>query len=361
MVSPYQNRPQRSFWKSAVAGVSEALPELYNKRFTITRKDRIAAAGSCFAQHILTNLVSRKYNIIDVEPPPQGLSLERARSFGYGIYSARYGNIYTARQMLQLAQECFGLFEPTDVVWTKNSRYYDGLRPSVEPEGLDSAEEVLAHRADHVRRVRQMLTTADVLIFTLGLTETWVHTASGTVYPTAPETIAGQYNPEIHSFKNFSVAEVIEDLTALRALLKSYNPKIRFLLTVSPVPLAATASDDHVLVATTHSKSVLRAAAGAVYQEFEDIDYFPSYEIITNPFAGRMNYEADLRTVKPKSVRRVMRTFFDAHQPTAVDRETRPSKTPKAAERGIIEKRKSAREIEDDIVCEEKLLEAFGQ
>ena len=39
------------------------------------------------------------------------------------------------------------------------------------------------------------------------------------------------------------------------------NPKARLVLTVSPVPLAATASGSHVLPATIYSKSVLRAAA----------------------------------------------------------------------------------------------------
>ena len=40
------------------------------------------------------------------------------------------------------------------------------------------------------------------------------------------------------------------------------TPKLRILLTVSPVPLTATAGDDHVLLATTYSKSVLRAGRG---------------------------------------------------------------------------------------------------
>ena len=33
---------------------------------------------------------------------------------GYGIYSARFGNIYTARQLLQLIQRAYGEFVPVE-------------------------------------------------------------------------------------------------------------------------------------------------------------------------------------------------------------------------------------------------------
>lgn len=352
MTSPYKDRPRKSFWKTAVASQRDYPPDLYTKRFDIEPDAQIATAGSCFAQHIATNLVRRGYNVMDVEPPPKGLSLEAAQKFGYRLYSARYGNIYTARQMLQLAQQCFGLFEPADVVWTKGDRYFDALRPNVEPEGLDSADEVLAHRADHLRRVHGMLTTADILIFTLGLTEAWVHKSSGTVYPTAPETIAGTYSSDVYAFKNFEYDEIVGDLTELRRLLKQHNPNLRFLFTVSPVPLIATATDQHVMVATTYSKSVLRAAAGALYARFEDVDYFPSYEIIATPFFGQDFYESDRRSVAREGVDTVMGLFFSSHRETGAV-EKQPNRPPAEAP-------KSEREIAEDVVCEEILVEAFA-
>jgi hypothetical protein len=83
--------------------VTEADPltisDLYQKKFDISPTDRIATAGSCFAQHIATHLRQRGYNILDVEPPVPGMSRETAHKFGYALYSARYGNIYTSRQL----------------------------------------------------------------------------------------------------------------------------------------------------------------------------------------------------------------------------------------------------------------------
>ena len=109
MKSPYNALPPRNFWRS---GVSESHPltveGLYRKKFSIRETDRIATAGSCFAQHVSNYLQKNGFSVLDVEPPPPTLPEEIAKTFGYGIYSARYGNIYTVRQLLQLAQDAEG-------------------------------------------------------------------------------------------------------------------------------------------------------------------------------------------------------------------------------------------------------------
>ena len=88
------------------------------------------------------------------------------------------------------------------------------------------------------------------------------------------------------------------------------NPRVKVILTVSPVPLVATAEDAHVLVATTLSKSVLRVAAGAVASRESDVAYFPSFEIITGPQARGRYFAKDLRSVTEEGVDRVMALFF---------------------------------------------------
>jgi hypothetical protein len=84
-------------------------------------------------------------------------------------------------------------------------------------------------------------------------------------------------------------------------------------LTVSPVPLTATYTDEHVLVATTHSKAILRAAASAVVTEFANVYYFPAYEIITGNFSRGRYFEDNLRTIAPEGVAHVMRVFEAAY------------------------------------------------
>ena len=155
----------------------------------------------------------------------------------------------------------------------------------------------------------------DVFIFTFGLTEAWTDRESGTVYPTAPGTIAGHYDPGRFTFRNFTFPDIYNDFVEVRSILKQLRPDIRFVVTVSPVPLTATASGRHVLTATVHSKSILRAVAGQLEQEFDDVDYFPSYEIITNP-AVRSGFFCDnLRNIDQAGVTAAMHTFMSGHLP----------------------------------------------
>ena len=65
------------------------------------------------------------------------------------------------------------------------------------------------------------------------------------------------------------------DMHAFWDRLLSVNPRARLLLTVSPVPLAATATPNHVLVASIHSKSVLRAVAGELAEDMENHSLLP--------------------------------------------------------------------------------------
>jgi hypothetical protein len=266
--------------------------------------------GSCFAQHIGKALRQRGLSYMDYEPAPTFLSEADSARHGYGIYSCRYGNIYTTRQLRQLFEEAFGNRSPKDGVWAKGERYFDALRPGIEPDGFESAEEVRSLRQAHLGRVRELFQDLDVFVFTLGLTEAWVSAVDETVYPIAPGVIAGVYDPDRYYFHNFRYPEIYDDLRLFIEGLRAVNPKAQLLLTVSPVPLAATATDNHVLVATTYSKSVLRSVAGDIATDIEGVHYFPSYEVITGQQSRHMYYNPDLRTVCQAGVNEVMRHFF---------------------------------------------------
>lgn len=318
--SPYSALPPRAFWSRGVAGPQwDQMPSLYKKKFSVGADCRIATAGSCFAQHVSRYLRQSGYNVIDVEPPPPGLSPNCAREFGYTLYSARYGNIYTVRHLRDLVASALGAGAPPSQVWIRDGRYYDAMRPTVEPRGLQSVEEVSAHREQHLERVRRLIFDMDLLVFTFGLTEAWTDCETGAVFPTCPGVVAGEFDPRKHEFKNFGYQEVLDDFLAVRELVAEARRRegvlqpVRYLLTVSPVPLIATASGDHVLTATMYSKAVLRAVAGHLASTFSDIDYFPSFEIVTAPWSGRAMYGANQRDVTADAVGTVMGYFFREH------------------------------------------------
>lgn len=351
--NPYKDLPRRAFWKSGVAQENpHCIEGIYKRKFTIAQEAKIATAGSCFAQHISRHLSKNGYRVLDVEPAPSGLPEHWHAKYGYSMYSARYGNIYTTRQLLQLAQEASGLWKPQNHIWEKEGRFFDALRPAVEPEGLASAQEVIAHRQEHLSQVKRLFKKLDLFVFTLGLTEMWVHKESGTVYPSAPGTIAGEYDPNKYQFINAGFSEIIDDFQAFQQVLSSLREgrPFQILLTVSPVPLTATASNKHVLVSTVYSKSTLRAVAGHLESSHAHIDYFPSFEIVTNPRLHSTSFEENLRSVRPEAVTTVMRHFFAEH-PVMTEQKDKTGSKKKA-------KRSSS---DGNVQCEDALLEAFGQ
>lgn len=363
--SPYSGLESRAFWKTGVAQTDPlTITDIYRRRFRIRKSDAIATAGSCFAQHIARNMRTRGFNVLQKEPAPRGMSEAEARRYGFGVYTCRYGNIYTSPQLLQLAEEAFGIATPADRVWEREGRYFDAQRPGVEPDGFAQPEHVLAAREKHLAQVRQMFLEMDVFVFTFGLTEAWVHTESGTVFPTAPGTIAGSFDPEIYSFRNFTHHDCYDAFLRFMRLMRRVRDKApRYLITVSPVPLTATATNEHVLSATTYSKSVLRSVCGELYHRFRGVDYFPSYELIATHFGRGFFYESNMRSITEGGVENAMRVFFAAHDPKGEShpRSVNDTRGEASGAASAVERGASGPDQGTDLVCEEVLLEAFAR
>jgi hypothetical protein len=311
MTNPYKGLPDHQFWRRGVSGVEHhRLDPVVAPKFRIAPTDRVATAGSCFAQHIAKRLVQAGFHYFITEDGTD-LPLEERTRRNFGVFSARYGNLYTTAQLRQLFDEAFGRRRPHDVAFQRpDGRFVDAFRPQIEPEGHATPEAVAAARREHLDAVRRMFVDCDVFIFTLGLTEAWRSTVDQSVFPLAPGVVGGAFDPAEHAFVNFDLAAVEADLEAFLADLKSVNPGVRVLLTVSPVPLIATYEKRHVLVSTTYSKSVLRVAAEQVMRRHDWVDYFPSYEIITGSYAGGLYYEDDFREVNNLGVAHAMRCFL---------------------------------------------------
>lgn len=319
--NPYHNLPDHQFWRRAVPGIEPFRFDPVTKtRFTIDRNQRVATAGSCFAQHISSRLAKVGFNYF-VPEAGAALAPDERKRLNYGVFSARFGNLYTTRQLLQLFQECFEGRVAAEAVWTAaDGSYVDALRPQVTPGGYPSEAAVREDRARHLAAVRRMFEDCDVFVFTLGLTETWRSRIDGTVYPVAPGVSGGSFDPSRHEFVNLDVREVLADTEAFLQGLKAVNPGVRVILTVSPVPLIATYEDRNVLVATTYSKSVLRVAADMAWRAHDWVDYFPSYEIITGNYNNSAYYEADYRSINALGVDHAMRCFLAHYAPSSTAR-----------------------------------------
>jgi hypothetical protein len=339
----------------AEAGVF-GLTDLWRSRWTLPQDARFATFGSCFAQHISRALIERKMGWVNAEPAPMGTPADLAKRFNYGVFSARTGNIYTAAQLRLLLALAAGEGDPdAPEVWEDGGRHYDSLRPGIEPGGFADRAEALASRRAMLRALGRAVRGADVFVFTLGLTEGWQSAATGQPYAACPGTQGGRFDAAAHRFVNSRAAAVRADLDAALGLLRRMNAEVRLLLTVSPVPLTATASGQHVLPATMRSKAVLRAVAAELAEDEPAADYFPSYEIIAGPPARSCFYEPNLRGVVAEGVGLVMRHFFAGLDLTGPARHA--AEAAAAAARAQAEAGAAA---EEALVCDEAVLEAYN-
>ena len=324
MKNPYQDMLANKFWKTAVSNVKKGAPfdNIWTPKFQISKNCKIITAGSCFAQHISRWLSKHDFNWIDSEPAPPTLPLTKQEENGYGVFSFRTGNIYTPAMLRQWVAQALGDRNKVDEVIFDGARYFDALRPQIPKKGYKTIDEVEEAREITFDSIHQVLKKADVFIFTLGLTEAWINT-QGYVYPVCPGTIKGEFNSTKHKFTNFSFESLRDDMVWTIQKLRSINKNIKFLLTVSPVPLTATASNNHVLVASSYSKAVLRNVAGYLSDNFSSVDYFPSYELISSTATRSNFFEKNLRTVNKEGVKYVMQHFsnsiFNHKVPTQKD------------------------------------------
>lgn len=355
---PYKNLPDHCFWRRAhnFVSINEVDP-VVSAPFRIGGTESVATAGSCFAQHIAKHLSNSGYHYMVTETAHPLIPEDIAREHNYGVFTARYGNVYTPRQLLQLFKRAYGLYKPVDDFWaTEGGRYIDPYRPAIQPKGFGSKREFELDRERHFAAVREAFEQSSIFVFTFGLTETFVNAADGAVYPVCPGVAGGEFDGKKHVFKNFTVQEVTADFLEFIDLVRDKNPGVKFIVTVSPVPLVATVEDRSVISSTVYSKAVLRVACDEISKARPNVAYFPSFEIVTGNYARGKYFAEDFRSVTDAGVAHVMKIFMRHFaEPNAGEERIRPWRRRGVSAADIAE----FEEVEGalDLICEEELLD----
>jgi hypothetical protein len=111
---PYSSASDRAFWARSVARAFDPSDLLGPGPPLISRSDRIVSAGGCFAANIVSSLEQGGFTYLRTEAMhPVFADLPEGR-FGYSRYSTAFGNVYTARQLLQLLKRALG-GEPSSI------------------------------------------------------------------------------------------------------------------------------------------------------------------------------------------------------------------------------------------------------
>ena len=128
MAHPYQDLPAKNYFKSLSYG--DYVEDLFEPKFQIKPQDKIATAGSCFAQNLSNYVLNKDTRYLKIEPPPGVCSPKSASDYGYGQYSCNYGNIYSPVQLYQLLNEAVSNKPRFLIAKNSQQNFIDLLRPS---------------------------------------------------------------------------------------------------------------------------------------------------------------------------------------------------------------------------------------
>lgn len=256
----------------------ECWPEL-KPGFTLRPGSRVFTIGSCFARNVELHLAALGFDI------PARKFLDR-NAGTRGVSGDEILNKYTPPSIHQ------------ELAWTKTILDRDGVvrDEDVVPLLLELGDGKfvdLQHRLTNqfgipkARAIEQRRALyglfenafrSETVIITLGLIECWLDRATGQYVEFGPymrkHNAGGRF-----AFKRLTFAEALDHTRRSLDLLLAGGPR-NVLITTSPVPLSRTFTADDVVIANAYSKSVLRAVAGQIAEEYASVDYFPSYESV---------------------------------------------------------------------------------
>jgi len=238
----------------------------------------ITAFGSCFIGHILRWLKKIDFNLTT--------NLEadiHITNVGEGL-----ANPHSIYQQFEWALE--------------NKKIPDGLwyGAGVKEYGLDESIRL---------KTKEILLNTEVFIFTLGVSEIWEDIESGeTFWKGVPKD---KYDSTKHRFRVLSMGETKNKIASLYHIIKKHIPSAKIIISVSPIPFAATFRQISCITASSAGKSLLRASLDEFIRDNESelgnsLFYFPGFELIqffTNPFVS------DCRHVREEYIRVIMKIF----------------------------------------------------
>ncbi len=267
----------------SIAGWGGAQPRLQPEvwpvvtpSFTVPAGAEIFTIGSCFARNIERNLQTLGFNI-----PTADASMPDEE---WGDDNNQFLNRFTPQSMWQEVHQAAEMYEKGGFDRNLVQKYaiaHEDKWIDIEfPNYVPVTPDRFFERREYLYAINKRIFEAGCVTITLGLIESWQDTETGLYLNSTPRgrpmlSLGERFKP---IFTEFSEAYRLIDETV--ATIKRLNPDVKILMTTSPVPLTRTFTEQDVITANSHAKSVLRAVSGEICSKHDDVDYFPAYESV---------------------------------------------------------------------------------
>lgn len=258
----------------------------------IYHSDRVLLLGSCFAEEI-------------------GMEFKKG---GFESQANPFGTLYNPASIAALLlrsiseKSCTEVFEDKDGIW-HSWMHHSRFSSSSMPE--------LTSRIDSTTlRTGEFLKTADVLIITLGTAIIYRLKENGMLVANCHKQPDAMFVRE-----RLTAYDIVDQWKMLLMLLKSVNPKLRIIFTVSPI----RHKRDGMHINQISKGILLQAVDELIASQSEQtplLSYFPSYEIMLDELRDYRFYADDMIHPSRLAVEyiwsRFQDTYFDAKTVDAV-------------------------------------------
>jgi hypothetical protein len=281
-------------------------------KFQVQRSESVFAVGSCFAREVEDALSEQGFavptrcdTLFDQAP------LQHDTQLNPGARPRAYLNRYNSMSMLDEFRHLLGqapeleqglLSYALDRGASADLHYTQSLRQVDAAQTLERRRLVREHLGPLLRQSR-------LFVLTLGMAECWYDAQAGRYLNNTPgPRVLAAYGDRL-SVHLTRFEQHLAALQALHALLRqTHGDDFRIVITVSPVPLERSFLAQDVVVTNNYSKSMLRAVAEEFAAAHGNVDYFPSYELVS--YADPKSAWAwDHRHVTPGLVAHIMGLF----------------------------------------------------
>lgn len=158
-----------------------------------------------------------------------------------------------------------------------NRAFVDWLATKDGELGARFAE--LAPHGWNADETLRTIATSDVFVLTLGVAAAFFDRDTGAFVMPRASKLNLRALAETYRFRTTSVGENVDNVLHLVDFVRSLNPAVRIVITVSPVPMAATFEFESCIQADCLSKSTMRLVAHEVATRLPDVvTYWPSFE-----------------------------------------------------------------------------------
>lgn len=142
----------------------------------------------------------------------------------------------------------------------------------------------VANANNSINSARNFLKNNDIVFITFGTA--FVYYLNENNMPVAN---CHKQNPNLFTRRMLSVEQSSEAIKSICRTITEYNPKAKIVLTVSPIRHIADGATDNTL-----SKSTLLLSVADTVKTLNNVEYFPSYEIMIDELRDYRFYESNL-------------------------------------------------------------------